>query len=72
MMRRVITIRVGWLALAGVLILVALLVLLIRRPVAAPAITTDDTTTGRQYVQPTGNPPYWPIVYRAVQPEDLD
>jgi hypothetical protein len=34
MVRRVITVRVGWLVLVGVLVLVALLVLLVRRPVA--------------------------------------
>ena len=35
-MRRVITVQVGWLVLAAVLVLVALFVLAVRRPSAAP------------------------------------
>jgi hypothetical protein len=37
----VITIRVGWLALAAVLVLVALFVLAVRRPAAAPVVGVD-------------------------------
>jgi hypothetical protein len=39
--RRVVTIQIGWVALAGILVLVALLALAVRRPVTPPPIGVD-------------------------------